>query len=189
MLTRSVLIIAGLFIGTAVLAEDVTVAPKGVYARIDTRQDIKAIQTLNAAPDIEKKQMAEEIIKNSSKYAPVVFFYLANYLCAKKDIDNAIFWLYAGRIRIRFDIARCTDQTVGDSIGELNASVSELLRLSQFENLDKTRALVQKAIAWDCKTPHDYDPKWIALHGMAPFLPPKPHNKEAADAAASDRDQ
>jgi hypothetical protein len=29
----------------------------------------------------------------------------------------------------------------------------------------------------------------LPLHSMAPFLPQKAHKKEAADAAASDRDQ
>jgi hypothetical protein len=171
MFTRSMPVLMCLFIGIAVSAENEEAALKGAYAGIDTAPDIRAIQALQTGSDEEKKQTAERIIKNSSKYTPSVFFYLADYLSSQKDADTAIFWLYAGRIRTRYDIARCADQTVEDSIDVLNSSISELLRLSQFENIEKTKELVRKAVEWYRKTPHDYDPKWIALHGMGPFLP------------------
>jgi hypothetical protein len=60
---------------------------------------------------------------------------------------------------------------VGDAVEVLNRQLPDLLRLIQFEDLENARRLMKQAVAWDRKTPHEYDARWIALHGLGPSLP------------------
>lgn len=62
-------------------------------------------------------------------------------------------------------------QSLFDAMTILNDRLPELLRLTQFEDLDKAKSIVKKAVDWDRKTPYNYDPRWIALHGIRYFLP------------------
>lgn len=86
--------------------------------------------------------------------------------------------MYAGRLRAWYDVKRCTDNTVADAVPVLNQQLPDLLCLIQFEDLAKARQTVEKTIEWDWNIPHEYDPRWIALHGMGAFLP-KAENKGA----------
>lgn len=152
-------------------SEDQTTALKGVYAEIETAREAKAIQTLRNGSERQQEQMAEKIVEQPERYAPVVFFHLANYFFEQDDRNKAIFWLYAARIRTHYDIKRCTDRSVGDAVEVLNRQLLDLLRLIQFEDLENARRLMKQAVAWDRKTPHEYDARWIALHGLGPSLP------------------
>ena len=118
------------------------------------------------------------IESHSDKYCPAVFFSLAAYLFDVGKTDDALFWLYAGRIRTQYDIKICTDETVAGGYEELNMSVPDLLKVIQFENLDNTKIIVQKAIKWDKETPINYDSRWIALHGMGAFTRAMDNNKK-----------
>lgn len=150
-------------------AEDDTVEPQGVYAAIDTKPSVKAIDALISGTDQDKAIAAKLIESNPDRYCPAVFFYLAAYLFDMGRTDDALFWLYAGRIRTQYDMRICTDKTVAGGYEELNAAVPDLLKLIQFEDLDNTKKIVEKAIEWDRETPVNYDPRWIALHGMGAF--------------------
>ena len=163
-----------LFFLTAVcsftFAEINIVEPKGVYAAINVKSSNEAINTLKAGTDEEKAMVAAVIESNADQYCPAVFFALATYLFDIGKTDNALFWLYAGRIRTQYDIKRCTDETVAAGYEQLNASVPDLLKLVQFENIENTKKIVERAIEWDKKTLLNYDARWIALHGMGGFL-------------------
>ena len=147
------------------------VPPRGVYAEIDTTREMAAIAKLLGDSENEKAATAAELMQNSDRYAPVVFFPLATYLFQQGQADEATFWMYAGRIRTWYDIRRCTDTSVGDALTILNDRLPEILRLAQFEDLEKAKSIVQKAVEWDRKTPYNYDPRWIALHGIRYFTP------------------
>ncbi len=94
-------------------------------------------------------------------------------------MDAAIFWLYCARIRTYFDIQRCTDRSVADGAEIVNSHVPQLLRLEQFQDIDNSKQIMEKAVQWDRTTPHDYDARWIALHGIRAFHPePAPGTAE-----------
>ncbi|HBM16981.1 MAG TPA: hypothetical protein DD381_11645 [Lentisphaeria bacterium] len=144
---------------------------QGVYAQIDTKKDIQVIDLLLNGNKEEQNQTAKKIVEHSDQYCPAVLFYLARYFFYQNKDEDAIFWLYAARIRILFDIKRCTDLTVEDSSEAMSYQMPNLLRIIQFENIDNSKVLFKKALEWDKQTPHNYDPAWIALHGMGVFLP------------------
>jgi hypothetical protein len=169
-------------------AEDNVIEPKGVYASIDTKSCSKAIDALRNGTDETRAAAATAIESNAGSYCPAVFFSLAAYLFDIGRTDDALFWLYAGRIRTQYDIKRCTDETVAGGYEELNMSVPDLLKLIQFENLDNTKRIVEKAIRWDRETPVNYDPRWIALHGMGAFMNSMDGNKKEPALTIPEKD-
>ena len=174
------LVVCSLLIGTALaVAEERAVPLKGVYKEINTTREMKAISTFMKGTDEQKEQLANSIQEHPERYAPAVFFHLSRYLFEQEEEDDAIFWLYAARVRTWYDIKRCTDQSVGDSVEVLNGQLPPLLRLIQFEDLANAKRLMKKAIAWDRKTPHEYDARWIALHGIRASLPAAAGGKES----------
>ncbi len=152
-------------------AEDNIVKPSGVYAQIDTRRDVRAVEALESGSAKEKAAAAQDVLGDAGRYCPAVFFPLAAYLFAQGQPDEALFWMYSGRIRAWYDVKRSADPSVADTVVLLNQGLPDLLRLTQFEDLDRARSTLDRAIAWDRDTPHDYDARWIALHGMGAFLP------------------
>lgn len=145
--------------------------PKGVFAEIDTESSMQAIETLRSGSEEERVRIAEHIAANSAEYCPAVFFALASYHHQAGRTPIGLFWLFAGRIRTWFDIQRSTDRSVEAAADALGNSVPELLRLSQFEDLEESRKILARAVEWDRDTQHNYDECWIALHGLAPSLP------------------
>ncbi len=169
-----------LVFGTAlVTAEDRVIPVKGKYKEIDTKREMQAISTFMKGTDEQKEQLAETIQEHPERYAPAVFFHLSRYLFEQEEEEDALFWLYAARIRTWYDIKRCTDPSVGDSVEALNSQLPPLLRLIQFEDLETAKRQMKRAIAWDRKTAHKYDPRWIALHGIRASLPAAADGKES----------
>lgn len=166
-----------LFGAAQIAAEDRAVPLKGVYKEIRTAREMEAISTFMKGTDEAKEQLAERIQEHPERYAPAVFFHLARYHFEQEDEDEALFWLYAARIRTWYDIKRCTDRSVGDSVEVLNRQLPPLLRLIQFEDIPNAKRLMKRAIAWDRTTPYEYDPRWIALHGLRASLPPTADGK------------
>lgn len=175
------LVVCSLLFGAVFAAAEERVVPlKGVYKEINTTREMKAISTFMKGTDEQKEQLAKSIQEHPERYAPAVFFHLSRYLFEHEEEDDAIFWLYAARIRTWYDVNRCTDRSVGDSVEVLNGPLPPLLRLIQFEDLANAKRLMKKAVAWDRKTPHNYDARWIALHGIRASLPAAASEKESA---------
>lgn len=176
-----------LFSSALAFAEERVVPLKGVYKEIHTKREMQAISTFMKGTDEEKESLAETIQEHPERYAPAVFFHLSRYLFEQEEEDDALFWLYAARIRTWYDIKRCTDSSVGDSVEVLNGQLPPLLRLIQFEDLDHAKRQMKRAIAWDRKTAHKYDARWIALHGIRASLPTAADGKETALTIPEDK--
>ncbi len=181
-MVKQLSLVIGLVLLSAMQAttEDRAVPLKGVYKEIQTTREMQAISTFLKGTDKEKEQLAERIQEHPERYAPAVFFHLSRYLFEQEEEDDALFWLYAARIRTWYDIKRCTDRSVEDSVEVLNQQLPPLLRLIQFEDIPNAKRLMKKALAWDRATPHEYDPRWIALHGLRASLPPAVDGKQAS---------
>ncbi len=144
---------------------------KGEYKEIRTSRESKAITAFLEGTDEQKEKVASRIQEHPNRYAPAVFFHLSVYLYAQDEVDDALFWLYCARIRTYFDIQRCTDPSVEGAAEILNNLVPQLLRLEQFQDLENSKQIMKMAVQWDRETPHDYDARWIALHGIRAFQP------------------
>ncbi len=153
---------------------------KGEYREIRVAQEMDAIKAFTTGSEEAKSRWATRIEAAPSDYAPAVFFHLAIYQYEQEQVDEALAWLYRGRIRTYYDVLRCTDRSAAGAGDMLNGLLPARLRLEQFIDLEKSKRIMEQAIQWDRETPHNYDPRWIALHGIRASLPePAPGYEEA----------
>jgi hypothetical protein len=145
---------------------DVPVAPKGKYAEIDTKPIVAVMLKLRNSIGHENDELVHDIEQHSDKYAPPVFFSLAELLYRQNDLSDAIFWFNAGRLRAEFDAARCADISARQAVNILVLGIPTELRKAQFDNLNQLHSINQKVIQWDKATAYNYEYRWINLHGM-----------------------
>eukprot|EP00026_Physarum_polycephalum_P016584 Phypoly_transcript_17520.p1 GENE.Phypoly_transcript_17520~~Phypoly_transcript_17520.p1 ORF type:complete len:199 (+),score=42.25 Phypoly_transcript_17520:25-597(+) len=144
--------------------------PQGEYAQIETQTAIHAAKViLHSTNEEEKQKMIEEVKKEPSKYAPTVFCALSAALMAQNKPEEAAFWFYAGQLRARYDAMRCADETAGEAVSVLNMQFGPAVNQYMFKHIDALKKLIPKVIEFDRKTPHNYDHRWINLHGMGAF--------------------
>jgi hypothetical protein len=140
---------------------DQDTAPVG----IDT---VDVMRTLQKTSGHENDDVLEKIRTHADAYPPPVLFGLARVLYRRGDVDEAIFWFNAGRLRGNFDAWRSTDiVSARAAMVALSRQMPIELRKAQFADLQKLRGIVTKVIAWDETTPRNYDRRWIDFHGVA----------------------
>jgi hypothetical protein len=138
----------------------------GEYASIDVRLLNDSVRILETGDASARKAKAVEISASPEQFAPPVFYSLSNVLFEEGQKDEAMFWFYAGQLRAGFDAMRCTDVSARQAVDVLNQRYGPPINKYAFQDLDKLEAVVQKAVEWDRETPHEYDQRWINLHGM-----------------------
>lgn len=143
---------------------------KGVYAEIDT---IKARETIQLLSDNNEKNVSNTILsikENPENYAPPVLYELSRTLFSLDQKDEAAFWYYAGQLRARFDANRCSDISARQAVAVLNQEYGTPINQYAFQDLNKLEALIHRVVEWDRSTPHNYDHRWINLHGLGATL-------------------
>lgn len=163
--------------GLPATAEDIIVKPTGEYASIDTSDTKNAMTRLQSHDKAERTAIIAAIKEHPDKFTPPVFYVMSNviYNDAKEDTaakDEAAFWFYAGQLRGRYDANRCADTSARAAIGVLNTQFGGPINRYMFlqSNLSKLEALIPKVVQWDKDTPHNYDQRWINLHGMGAMM-------------------
>ena len=147
-------------------AKSTPVAPQGEFAKIDIDLAKTAMQILANGSPAEKQSIIANITAHPENYAPPVFYALSHVLFQDENKDEAAFWFYAGQLRARFDANRCADVSARQAVSVLNESYGLLINQYTFQNIPKLEALIPKVVEWDKRTPHNYDHRWINLHGM-----------------------
>lgn len=159
-----------LLFGQQVYAETIYVKPTGEYATIDTTATNEATRAMMRGTKEERDKVAAEVLKAPDKYAPPALYVLSHVLFADGKKDDAAFWFYAGQLRSRSDGQLCTDRSAQSGTAVLNSQFGSEINQYTFQRLDQLKALVPKVVEWDRTTPHNYDRRWMALHGMGGFL-------------------
>ena len=177
--TTTIRVGVGLLLGAAVLAQAHTLeplpagvsagqvlVPQGVYAHIDTRQTQEMLQTLTQGSAEQQQAALERVRAAPERFQPPVLYAMSQVLFKAKLYHEAAFWFYAGQLRARFDVNRSTDPTTRQAVDALNQTYGAPINRYLFQDLDRALDLIANVVAWDRKTPYDYDPHWINLHGM-----------------------
>lgn len=162
----SAIVTAAVVAASGIQAQTTAVQPVGEHATIDVRLAKQTIDTLMSGTDEQIAQTVSAIRESPERYAPPVFYYLSKRLFDQGDKDDAAFWYYAGQLRARFDANRCADSTARQAVSVLNERFGTPINQYTFTDLDALEALVTRVVAWDRATPHEYDHRWINLHGM-----------------------
>jgi hypothetical protein len=144
----------------------IVVTPTGEHAEIDVAGEAEAITALHGP---EPAAAVEAVLAAPHRHTPPVLSALAAALFAGGRREEGATWYYAAQLRARFDVERCADPTVGDAVAILRERYGEPINRWAFTDLPRLRTIVERAVAWDRATPHDYDHRWINLHGMGAF--------------------
>ena len=197
-LTTTIKAALGLLLGAAVLAQAHTLeplpagisagqvlVPHGVYAHIDTRQTQEMLQTLTQGTAVQQQAALDRVRAAPERFQPPVLYAMSQVLFKAKLYNEAAFWFYAGQLRARFDANRCADPTARQAVDALNQTYGAPINRYLFQDLDQAEDLISNVVAWDRKTPYDYDPRWINLHGMQAVQAARDPQSAGARTAAS----
>jgi len=168
--TSLLLAILPVQIQSPLLAKDIIVPPTGEYATINVKVSNETIEALRGQDQEKQKQAIDSVLAAPDKFNPVVFCCLSKVLFDQQKYDEAAFWFYAGQLRARYDANRCADVSARDAVAVLNQQFGPPVNKYTFHHLDLLKAVIPKVLEWDEKTPHNYDQRWINLHGMNAML-------------------
>lgn len=145
----------------------IPVTPTGEHAEIDLTAQRTALAALS---DPERRERAvREVLATPSRFAPPILYALATALFDGGRHEEGAVWFYAAQLRTRFDVRRCADPTVADVPVLLRERHGPPINRWAFAETGRLRSLVERAVEWDRAIPHDYDQRWINLHGMGAF--------------------
>ena len=138
------------------------------YSITDMEQTIALIRTLGKTKAHENDGVIDQIRQHADLYPPPVFFSLAQLLYRRGEVDDAIFWFNAARLRADYDALRSSNLPAArNGVIAMVRNLPIELRKAQFNDPQKLRTIVAKVIDLDETTPHHYDARWIDFHGVA----------------------
>lgn len=166
----------------------VVVQPQGEFASIETQSTAEAISRLQRGDS----KMLATVQQNPGDYAPPALYELSNELFKRGRKDEAAYWFYLGQLRARSDANKALDPSAAAGVDVLNETYGYPINQHALQDLPKLKKTVAQVLADDAKLPRNYDPRWIALHGMDAFLESKvrfqPRSAWAATNAKTRRD-
>lgn len=166
-LLRALLLVSLLAPLPAAAQNTIRVKPTGVFASIDVSKSISAIDIFKGGSDQQKATLLGIVEAVPEHFSPPVFYAAAREHAARGELDKALFWHYAGQLRARYDANRCAEPSARAAVATLNALMPEALKQHQFAIVERLEPLVRSVLAWDERTPYQYDHRWINLHGNA----------------------
>lgn len=159
--------IAILFLLSAcVMAENVSVAPAGEFAKIDVKEQNAMLEKILKGDDAS----ILKVIDQPENFNPVVLYGLSSALFANGKKEEAAFWFYVGQLRGRSDANKALDMSARAGIGALNQKFGRAINQYAMKDISKLKEIVAEVVKFDESTPRNYDPRWISLHGMDVFL-------------------
>lgn len=144
---------------------NVPVHQKGEFATIDTRASASAISAIQN----NDSQTIGAVRTNSGAYQPPVLYAISSKLFQSGQQEEALYWFYLGQLRARSDANKALDPSSAAAVDTLNSKYGPPINRFAFQNIPKLKAAVSRAIATDASQSRNYDPRWIALHGMDAF--------------------
>ncbi|WP_224389243.1 hypothetical protein [Pseudonocardia sp. ICBG1293] len=151
------------------MSRTVVVAPRGELAAVDTSATVRLMSSLLDPDPAVRGAARSETLAAPHRRMPPVLFALSENLVAEGEMAEAARWFYAGQLRARYDACRCTDTTAAQALAVLRDRFGEPVNRWAFADPARVRRAAVRAVAWDRSAPHDYDHRWIALHGMGAF--------------------
>lgn len=148
----------------------IVVDPPGELREVDTGPALRAIERL-AGGGRGARAALDDVLSAPHRVLPPVLYAASEVLTAQRRPAEAAVWFYAAQLRARYDANRCTDPSAAAALGLLRDRYGEPVNRWAFADPRRVRRAAVTAVAWDRGAPHDYDHRWIALHGMRAFLP------------------
>ena len=164
-----VTILASFIFISAAHSENIEVKPSGIYKTIDVKLQDETIKLLEKSKGKTLEEAIKKITNAPENYPPPVLYVLSSVLFSEGKKDDAMFWFYAGQLRGRIDANICADKSAAGAIDALNNKFGTPINRYAFKDISKLTNTVEKVLAWEEKTPCNYDRRWINLEGMNAF--------------------
>lgn len=141
------------------------VKPSGEFAEIETDQTEAAVAKL-AKRD---KQTLDAVKSSPGNFAPPALYAAADLLMKLHKENEALTYFYLGQLRARSDVNKSLDPSARAAIDVLNERYGPPINKYAFSNVEKLKEAVSAVLRLDRELPRNYDPRWVALHGMQAF--------------------
>lgn len=149
-----------------VLGRQIETYPSDDYAIIKTEPSLTALQQLISAKDNISKTASHKIVTHSGNYNPPVLCALSGVLLKRNRPNDAAFWYYACILRAMSDVNKTPDNSAKTVVAELQDRYQTIINtMNDQQILD----IARQVVAWDQKTPKNYDPCWLVLHSVGAF--------------------
>jgi hypothetical protein len=155
------------------------------YASIDVALAVETEDALLRGAEEARQRAVERVRTTPASYAPPVLHAVAHVLLTRGDLEGAAFWSHAAELRARFDARRCADPSAAAAVPELGRDDRARIQAHDREDLARLEVLVAHVIAWDRRTPHAYDPRWINVFGVLSLLSAHPRSARRGPVALS----
>ena len=148
----------------------------------------RAVEVLLNGSARDRQQQIDAVRAAPARYAPPVFYLMANVLFAEGEKDEAAFWFYAGQLRAQFDANRSGNPAASQAVFIMTQQHGSAINRHAFQDPAALEALIARVVAWDRKTPHAYDHRWIERrtpavpeHAPGSVEPPREQWQELAE--------
>lgn len=147
------------------VARDVVVETQGEFAEIVMEPSTGEFNRL-----LKKDRKAiEQVMANPGNYNPPVLYALSYALFETNRKEEAPQWFYLGQLRARSDANKTLDPSAAQGVDVMNQHFGGAINQYAMSDLATLETTVNRVIELDAKLPRNYDPRWIALHGVDAF--------------------
>jgi len=145
--------------------QTVAVSPQGQYATIEVDDSNRMVERLSAADPAA----VERVLAAPERYNPAVLYALSAALFEQDRKREAAFWFYSGQLKARSDANKALDDSAHQAVSVLNERYGRPINTWAFQDRSLLRTIVERVVEADRSTARDYDPRWIAAHGLDAF--------------------
>ena len=148
---------------------------KGADYELTSELFERILSALKSQNPENSKLVLSEIAKNQGALNPLIIGMAANLMMQRGQTEKALFWFYAGELRTLSELNLYKDKEVPSMFlsqylgGNFNGGrVTALTQQNRTElemfienNRDAAKSQLAKALAWDKRTPKNYNRLWL----------------------------
>ncbi len=140
------------------------VEPKGEFARIRVEPSYSITKSILRGD----KNAAIKVLRNIGAYNPPAIAAASNRIFSD-DPERAMYLFYLAQLRARSDADKAQDPSAKAGVSAMTAQYGPPINRYAFRNMPLLRRVVKRVVEDDKSIPRNYDPRWIALHGLDAF--------------------
>jgi hypothetical protein len=142
----------------------------------------KILNAVKSQNPENSKIVLSEIAQNQGSLNPLVIGMAANLMVQRGQTEKAVFWFYAGELRTLSDLNLYQNREIpgiflqeylggdfnGGRVTALTPNTRGEIELFIGNNRENAKAQLAKALAWDKKTPKNYNRLWLGKKDSIP---------------------
>lgn len=133
-----------------------------IEKHVNTSDQSKIMGWIQLRPAEERASIQEKLLAHSPVLDSYAFLIFSDWALEKRELQDAIFWNFMGRYRLRYDALRCGTPNAVENIKGL----AELLSYDVFEKIltqhpGLVPVMIKRVLDYDANHPAENDPTGI----------------------------